>query len=359
MSVSKQRMAGAVGWGVFALGVAVLGWMIYSAWSNLGAMEDQGLETEGEDGPVEVPGLAKEREAFDAHQNANPYPNKVSIAMAGSNGVAFAGWSAEAVGFISRADRKFDVASGAMLQEMIKAAVKGMATLRNGTIASDEFKFGFDEWVDKIVDSEDVRARLMVRLDTVTNVVGLLDRAGVLEIREVRLIEPAAEEGEGDAARKPAPKAKPAKEAPAFTDDVMEYGFKVATRPAGFVAMLNALTAADRFYEVKNLSFSQMFDRIADSISRRKEDKEKAAQGRVAATEGRGRRRRGAALAPQPAEDPKSPASRIVVDLESDADRILVDFTLAVHDFGRAGNRGDVAGGPSAQAKTGDTKGDK
>lgn len=342
MSLSKQQTIAAVGGGVFALGVAVLGWMIFSAWSDLRAVKGGGGEVEPsgdeeEMAPVEESsGLETEMESFRSFQALKPYPDAASIARTKNNCAAYAQWSSNSLAFVSRADRKFDVASGAMLQDMIKTQVKKMSQLRGGAIATPEFKFGFDNWYDNIEDSDAVRARLMIQLDTVFDVVSLFDKVGVLEVKSVQLVEPKKEDDEGDGAparkKKGGKKAKPGEKA--YQDNVLEYNFEVVTRPAGIVELLNALTSASRFYEVRKFAFVQVFDRISDNINKVKEDKEKAAEGKSSA--GRRRRRGQLAETPPPVEATPKAVSRVVADLESDADKIQVNFTLAVHDFGRA-----------------------
>lgn len=360
MNLTKQQKMGAVGGGVFALGVIVLGYLVFSAWSNLSDVEDQGREAEGggEEGEAQVEeiyGLNKEQADFDAYIAENPFPNAVSLATAKSNSLAYASWSSNALDFVSRADKTYETESSDGLKEMIKNAVAKMAQLKNGTIAEKDFKFGFDAWYGKNEDSDAVRARLMRQLDTVTSVVDLLDQAGVLEIKGIELVEPKVAEPQpsGGKSGKKGPE-------PKFKDDVLEYGFVVTTRPAGLVGLLNAFVKDECFYEVKDLKFNQMFDRIDDNIRHRVEAREKAEQGKAAAGEGRGgRRRRGAQAVEEPKKQDSEAAavlSRVVTDLESDADKIEVSFTLAVHDFGRGAVNAEAAKAETSEQGNSDVK---
>ena len=323
MSLSKQQTIGAVGGGVFLVFAGVLGWMLFSAWSERGEAEER---------------LEDETSAFRRYNDAAVFPSKGSIASVKSNETSYAAWYASAVELAARGDKLTPVETPPIFKQRLQSEVRRMAALpggANGHISSETFLFGFEQYLGEggvLPQSADV-PRLANQLDAITSVVDMCAEAGVLEIKSVQRIEPPKEDADEDRPKKKGKGKAKAAEADGPQQTCLDYVFEVSTRPAAFVSLLNAVTANTRFMVVKNLSFKDSADAIVDKITAI--ETAAAQKSRPASS---GRRRRGLAAAEQPAEEQQKGLSkddRIVVDPELDAP-ILVKFNLSVYDFGRA-----------------------
>ena len=326
MSLSKQQTIGAVGGGVFLVLAGVLGWMLYSAWDERGEAEER---------------LEGETSSFRRYNEAAVFPSKGSIASVKSNETSYAAWYESAVALAARGDKLTPLETPPIFKQRLQAEVRRMAALpggANGHISAETFLFGFEQFLGEggvLPQSADV-PRLANQLDAITTVVDMCAEAGVLEIKSVQRMEPPKEDDEDrDRGRNKKKKGKKAAADEELKQTCLDYTFEVSTRPAAFVALLNALTSTERFFVVKNLSFRESADMIVDKITA---VESAAAQKGRAASSTSGRRRRGlAAAAPEAAaaEAGLSKDDRIVVDPELDAP-ILVKFKLSVYDFGRA-----------------------
>ncbi len=324
MSLSKQQMLGAVGAGVFVLCAGVLGYMLYSAWAEKGEAEQT---------------LQGQTDAFRRYNEAAVFPSKASIASVKSNGTSYAAWHESAVAFASRGDRAFPPESPSIFKQRLQSEVRRMVALNGGVdgkIAAPTFLFGFEQFLGEggVLPKNEEVPLLAAQLDTIAHVVDIFAEAGILEVKAVRRIavQPDAEkEASARPKRKNARKAAPKAEAEGPKETCLKYAFEFTTRPAALVAVLNGLTASERFMTVKDLSFHQTADVISDRLSAIEAAAQKAAGGRPASARRRGRR--GAADAD--AASGAAKADPLVVDPELDAP-ILVTFTLEVRDFGRA-----------------------
>ncbi len=329
MSLSKQQMLGAVGAGVFVLCAGGLGFMFYSAWTQRGEVEET---------------LQGETDSFSRYNAAAVFPSKVSIASVKSNEASYVAWHESAVALASRGDKVFDEnETPSVFKQRLQAEVHRMAALQGGVegrIAAPTFLFGFEQFLGEggvlPKDNKEVQ-RLAAQLDTISRVVDIFADAGVLEVKTIRRIaeETASEEEESSSKNK-----RNARKSAQDADDggtketCLKYAFEFTTRPAALVTVLNQLTASERFFTVRNLSFRQSADTIVERLGAIESATTQNAPGGRAQSATRRRGRRGAAAA----VDAKTGAVKIdplVVDPELDAP-ILVSFTLEVRDFGRA-----------------------
>ena len=182
--------------------------------------------------------------------------------------------------------------------------------------------------------------RLAAQLDSVSRITALFAKAEVLEIKEVKCIEPPAEEEAEPDRRASAKKRRPAKkdeeEGPKMT--ALDFAFSFTVRPTAFVEVLNAITAQTRFMVVKSFAFKETADMIVNRIA----DVE-AAQAKKNAPAVSGRRRRGRlALLEETQEEAPKKEDRLVVDPELDAP-VQIDMIVTVCDFGRAESAADAA----------------
>jgi len=334
MALTKQQTMGAVGGGVFVLCAGVLGWLLYSAWSERSEAEN---------------GLADETETFMNYNREAVFPSKGAIATVNSNKASYAQWCSNAVAFAARGDRAFAAKNGSDFKDEMVKVVNRLAGLRGGAngkivlAGSVEANFGFEEYLGdngKIPDDADV-PRLAVQLDTIREAVEFFAEAGVLQVTAVRRVAPKVEDPEDDRGSKKKKKAAEAvQDEDAAKRTCLEYVFEVMTRPAGFVAMLNRFTSATRFYVVKDLEFKESADMILDRIAAAENA---AAQLKKASEPAGGRRRRRGGLEAAAETPVAKKMDRVIVDPELDAP-LSVKFTLAVHDFGC----GNVAAEPAA-----------
>lgn len=332
MALSKQQMMGAVGGGVFVLCAGVLGWLLYSAWSERSEAETS---------------LADETDTYRNYHSEKVFPSKTAIDTVNSNRACYAEWYTNAMTFVSRGDRVFESKNGSDFKDEMLKVVRRLADLSGGAAGkivmrdSIEANFGFEEYLGdngKIPNDEDV-PRLTVQLDTIRAAVELFAEAGVMQVNSVQRIAPKVEEDEDDrgSAKKNKKKKGNGKTEPQDDDAAkrmcLEYVFEVTTRPAGFVAMLNKFTACERFCVLKDLEFKESGDMILERIAAAENAAAQQKKAAEAGTSGR-RRRRGGLEAP--AENPaqKQKADRVVIDPELDHP-LNVKFKLAVYDFGR------------------------
>lgn len=326
MSLSKQQMIGAVGAGIFVVCAGGLGWMLYSAWSDKGEVEQK---------------VADESNAFRRFNEAAVYPSKASIESVKSNATSYAQWYDAAVALAARGDRAMQQESASKFKQLLEREVRRIRELPGGAggkISAPTFLFGFEQYLGEggVLPKDAEVPRLAVQLGSICRLADMFAEAGVYEVKSVARLSAKAEkpeEAESDSSSssakgKKASSKKEAADAPKTTKE--SYAFEILARPAAIVAVLNRLTACERFVVVRNFSFRQSVDSIVEHIVAAK----KAEADRNAPTIG-SRRRRGAAAAAAAANpEALALANRIVSDPEGD-EPLSVSFTLDVYDFGR------------------------
>lgn len=325
MSLSRQQMIGAVGAGIFVVCAGGLGWMLYSAWSDKGEVEER---------------VTEETDAFRRFNESAIYPSKASIDSVKSNETSYAQWYDSAVTLAARGDRAMQIESASKFKQLLEREVRRVRELPGGAggkISAPTFLFGFEQYLGEggVLPKEADVPRLAVQLGSICRLADAFAEAGVYEVKSVTRLEEKSDKSEREdsgssssAKNKKQAANKEAEDAPKMTKE--SYAFEILARPTAIVQVLNKLTACERFVVVRNLSFRQSVDSIVDHIAAAK----KAEDAKNAPSTGL-RRRRGAAAAPADANpEALALASRIVADPEGD-EPLTVSFTLDVYDFGR------------------------
>ncbi len=323
MAMSKGKIVASVAGGLFVLAVGALGYLLYDAY-------DTRTETEQE--------LADEIDAYRRYNHAAVFPSTKSITAVASNKADYAAWLGIAGAFSARGDKVFSKdESPAAFKQRLAQEVRRLAALPGGAeghLAAPGFLFGFDKYLGEsaVLPESSAVPRLAVQLDTISRLADMFAKVGVLEVKDIRRIEPAAEaeDADGGSRRRPAAKARGAKsgddEGP--KTQCLEYRLAILVRPTAFVGVLNALTSDIRFMVVKSFAFRESADMIVDKLNAIE-----AALAKKDAPERRRRRR--STVAEPPTEDAPKKEDRLIVDPELDAP-VLVEMTIAVYDFGRA-----------------------
>ena len=325
MSLSKQQMIGAVGAGIFVVCAGGLGWMLYSAWSDKGEVETK---------------VTEETDAFRRFNEAAVYPSKASIDSVKSNATSYVEWYDSAETLAARGDRAMQVESASKFKQLLEREVRRIRELPGGAggkISAPTFLFGFEQYLGEggVLPKDAEVPRLAVQLGSICRLADAFAEAGVYEVKSVTRLSAKVEkqaEAEADSSsssakgKKPSSK-KEAADAPKMTKE--SYAFEILARPAAIVAVLNKLTACERFVVVRNLSFRQSVDSIVEHIAAAKKAEENK---NAPATSSR--RRRGAAAAAEVNPVALEAANRRVADPEGD-EPLSVMFTLDVYDFGR------------------------
>ena len=181
-----------IGGGVFALGVCVLGWFLYSSWSEMGELEEN---------------LQMQDEAFRKHNAAPIFPSKKAIEAVKSNEVSFVEWGEKARVVAAGGDKAFPGESPSQFKQRLQNEVQRLAALPGGAagkIAGAEFKFGFQQFLKDggaLPKSTEVE-RLAVQLDTISTVVDLFAESGVLEVKSIVRVEPKQDDEDDDQDRR-------------------------------------------------------------------------------------------------------------------------------------------------------------
>ena len=318
---SKGKAAGIAAIAGFVVAAGVLGFFLYSSYSSRVEAEET---------------LEEETTTFRNFNSAKTFPSKKSIADVKTNAAAYVQWHETARALAARGDKAFPEETETVFKQRLQAEVRRMRELpggaEGGKIAPPTFFFGFDKYLGDggVLPARADIPRLASQLDTITHVVDLCAKAGVLEIKSVVRVEPASNEDDEDSrprSRKKKRKAAKAEDAPEFTS--LDYSFEIAARPAAIVKVLNAITSDERFMVVSNFSLRESADQIVAKL-----DAVAAEENKKSAPRRRGRRGRGADSDFNPEEaNADSKADRLVVDPELDAP-ILMAFKLSTYDFG-------------------------
>ena len=344
MAASKGQIMCGVGGGLFVVAAGVLGYLLFDAYSTRTEMEED---------------LENQMGSFKRYYQAPVFPSKKSIDGVASNTADFVAWREAASMFVARGDKAFPKdETPAAFKQRLSRTVRRLGALAGGAdghLAAHGFMFGFDKYLDPehgILPEAAAVPRLAAQLDSVARITALFAKAEVLEIKEVKCIEPAAEEEAEPERRASAKKSRPSKKAedegPQTTS--LDYAFSFTARPAAFVNVLNAITANLRFMVVKSFAFKETSDMIVSRIA----DVEAAQAKKNSPTSGRRRRGRLALIEETQEEAPKK-EDRLVVDPELDAP-VQVDMIVTVYDFGRAEAAAAGAGEGDKPAKDAEAK---
>ena len=327
MSMTKQQKLGACFGGAVGVVALALGWFLYSAYAE----HQAAVEGDPEEGLEGLVG-AKEKNAG-YYATSNPFPSAEAIALVKSNEAAYAAWKADALDLASRGDCPPvpPRLGGTVFKNRLFEQVSRMKKLPGGAmgrICAPTFLFGFDQYLGESGGTPEKTdlPRLYVQLATITNVVDILAKSGVLEVRAFDRLAAKEESDEGgarNARQRNKPKGKTAKdEAEDGAPKRYDYRLEYTARASAFVKVLNGLAKSPRFYVVSDFGF----EREGDSLKARL-DRSSSAQG---GSSGRGRRGREREKKEQEVE------TGFVTNPETDPP-LLVHMKLSVYDFGRGG----------------------
>ncbi len=350
--MTKQQKLGVFYGSVFGVVALALGCFLYFAYSDLQeVLEGGGEDDEGH----EIKGLNTAKEDNEKYYKlSNPFPSESAIAAVNSNKAAYAEWNEEALKLASRGDLP-DMPPG-----LSDTSFKGNYLAVNlgkmqklpgrvkGKLCADTVWFGFEDYMppkNETPAKKDI-PKLYKQFVTVTNVVDILVKNGVLEVKNVKL-EPKEDEGEDNAqnAKSNSRKGKPGKgaaasDAPKRYDYVLDF---YARAPA-LVKVLNELAKSPRFYLVSEFGFEHEGESLKDRIDRM------AASAAGDPSSRRSRRRAREDENREMAEE-NGDVTNPATDLP-----MLVHMKLAVYDFGKGGSRADAdkaADSPAVPKKEG------
>lgn len=344
MGLSKQQMIGAVGGGVFALGVLGLGFFLYSSWDEKSTAEAE---------------LESQQEAYTGHFNAPVFPSKESIAAVKANATSYNAWYEKALALAARGDKAFPSETPPIFKQRLQDEVRRLLDLpggANGKIAAPAFLFGFEQLLGEggaLPASEEV-PELAVQLDAIAHIVDLLSEAGVSEVKSIERVrtddgaKSSDDSGSSSSSKASAKKGKEDANAPKRT--MKTYKFGVAATPEAIVDMLNKLAAWERFAVVRNLSFKESVDSIDERV--KAAEKARSEDGSKAGQPSGSRRRRGAAAQAAQAAEAANPEQQAARDRNITEPAVepplTVTFTVDVYDFGRPAAEAKPAGEAAA-----------
>lgn len=355
MSMTKQQKIGACGGGVFVLCALVLGWFLYSAYSDR-TIAEEGDPEEGTEGLLS----AKEKyRKF--YSQSNPFPSKKAIENVKLNGHNYADWKKAAREEAARGDCP-PVPSGlatTVFKQNLYNQVTKMQKLPGGVagrICAPTFTFGFDKYLGEngvTPEAADI-PKLYAQLAAITNVVDLFAQSGVLEVRLLERLENKEDDDAGQSNSRPRKKAKKGKSDKGGEPDGppppkrYDYRIDYTVRPSAFVMVLNGLAKSQRFYVVNDFSFEHEGESLKARLDRVYSPDGAGADG----SSSRGRRRRGG----NDQDNKESEMLGGVVTNPATDKPILVHMKLSVYDFGtgdKTANVSDDDGATSATHKEG------
>ena len=350
MSMTKQQKIGVCLGGAFGLCVLALGWFFYSAYAD----HQAALEGDEEEGTKGLNAAKEENNRY--YAQSNPFPSAGAIACIKSNETAYAAWKAASTKLASKGDCPPSPPGLAptVFKNTLYEQVTKMQKLPGGVvgrICAPTFQFGFDKYLGEAGGTPEQKdiPKLYAQLATITNVVDLFARSGVLEVRAFERLESQEDAEAGNArnakGRNRAGKGKPEKEE-ASSEEPQRYDFRLeyTVRASGFVKVLNGLAKSPRFYIVSDFGFEHEGESLKARLDRMSSA---SASGE---TSSRGRRRRG-----QEKKEQENAESGFVTNPETDSP-ILVRMKLSVYDFGTGGSRADgdkVEDAPAPSKKEG------
>ena len=338
MAMSKGKVMAGLAGGLFVVSAGVLGYLMYDSYSTRTEMEEE---------------LDNQKSTFGRYYQAAVFPSRKSIDSVVSNKTGYAEWLNFAEDFASRGDKPVSRdETPASFKQRLSQEVRRLGRLpgsAEGYIAAPGFMFGFDRYLDPergVLPEASAVQRLAAQLDAVAHLMDVFSNEGVMEVKEIKCVEPAADDAEEGGRRPPQKKRRGEKdvgEKPQPTS--LDYQLSFMLRPAAFVKVLNAITSDRRFMVVKAFAFKSSADVISDRIN----SVEAAAAKKDSAGSGGRRSRRGRRALVEETQEEETPKTedRLVVDPELDAP-LAVDMTISVYDFGRVGNAAADASAPAA-----------
>ncbi len=296
MNPEKLKMTGYVLLGVWVVLAGGLGYMAYDA-SAARAEAEATLEDENN--------------SFNRFNTAPVFPSSASIASVKSNEMAWSIWYDTAFSLAGRGDKEIPAETPPVFKQRLQATVRNLQSLKgevSGKFSQPTFYFGFEKFLgetDALPQPAEV-ALLAAQLDFIEHFAEMLSEAGVMEMKSLVCVPPNPEDTE--CARH------------------LDYKVTFASRPAGIVKAMNALSSDSRFVSVEGFSFKETGDAITPRL---------ASDGKKDENAGRGRGRRGGrrgAVAEEPQVDESRKENRVVTDPSANA-VFEVSMTVKVYDF--------------------------
>ena len=330
MNKTKMILAGTGG--AIGLVVLVMAFLTWRAWSEKTAAIE-GDDEEGIDGLETVMSKAQGLSSLTAKHPV--FPSAASVTEIDSNRTAVAEWQKEAMKLASSGDRAYAATTPAAFKTFIVSDAKRLMSLPGkvaGLLMKPDFAFGpFKAYIAEGKMPADAELKeLQRRWDDVATLAETLAACGVSELTDVQFkdakaAEPTPEADARGKKQRPNRKANADGKAEAKGPSAYTYVISFATKPAGFVKVMNALTTSERFVAVDGFTFSRTKDAVAEALGGdEKKNEAKQATGR------RGRRR--AAVVEEKKEDDNAKKSGIVTDPILD-DPIAVVMTVTVYDY--------------------------
>ena len=332
MSMTKQQKIGVICGSAFALCAIALGWFFYSAYAD----HQAALEGDEEEGTKGLTDAKAEHAKY--HSQSNPFPSAEAIAAVKTNKEAYSSWKAKALEFAARGDcpPPPDGLERTVFKQALYEQVTKMQKLPGGVvgrICAPTFQFGFEQYLGEAGGTPEQKdlPKLYAQLATITNVVDLFAKSGVLEVRAFERLESPdeAEEDNSKSARNRRKGGKSAKDEAVEAPKRYDYRIEYAVRASGFVKVLNGLAKSPRFYVVSEFGFEHEGESLRARLDR-------AASASTTGDSSRGRRRRDREKKEQEVAD-----NGFVTNPETDSP-ILVRMKLSVYDFGKGGARADA-----------------
>ncbi|MBO7687103.1 MAG: Amuc_1100 family pilus-like protein [Kiritimatiellae bacterium] len=333
MSMTKQQKIGASCGGAFALCALALGWFLYSAYAD----HQAALEGDAEEGIKGLNDAKAEHARY--HSQSDPFPSTEAIAAVKANKEAYSSWKTNALDLAARGDcpPPPDGLERTVFKQNLYEQVTKMQNLPGGVvgrICASTFQFGFEQYLGEAGGTPEQKdlPKLYAQLTTITNVVDLFAKSGVLEVRAFERLEnkdEAEENNSRNAKNRSKGGKKSAKDEVGEAPKRYDYRIEYAVRASGFVKVLNGLAKSPRFYVVSEFGFEHEGDSLKARLDR-------VATASTTGEPSHGRRGRGREKKEQEVAD-----NGFVTNPETDSP-ILVRMKLSVYDFGKGGARADA-----------------
>lgn len=317
--MKKTKIILAVIGGVALLGVLVIGWLMFNAFSTRSEVAEE---------------LASDEASLTRFTSAKIAPTLASLKQVETNKAVLANWFATTRAAVSVGDCASDAAQtdASFKSKMIDDA-RALSALPGGVegkMVKENFGFGYNDFITggKMPTVNEL-PELQCRWADIVTLVKLFAASGVKEIVEVAPLASDAPKEDAASARgkRPANRAKAKKVAEEDTIIRRGYAFKLRADAPALIRVLNACAADKRFMLVDALSFSRAEDEIASRIG----ESNKSAQ----ENEGRRSRRRRASATTEFAESSAAEVSRkgLVIDPTTVAP-FVVTLRVTTVDFG-------------------------
>ena len=294
--------------GVSLLGALVFGYLIYSAWSDKGAKDEELGYLE--DDAARLSGL-------------EVYPSQEGVKATDANRKAYADWCELATAVASTGDMQFETTTPASFKSFINDEAKRYSEMPgkvDGRFVKAGFGFGFDEYILKgALPSATDLPRLQRQWYDVSTFINVLVDAKASSIAELALAKEEVKEEQTSAKGKKKRKQKKAEDDEA-KPDITRFNIVFTASPASLVAVMNAVASNPRFIVAESVSFVRESDEIAEKLGEKNAKKQEA----------KSRRRRPAADVA--AESEADELSGIVTDPVRAPD-FKVTMCVAVYDF--------------------------